>query len=80
MSHMVVKECERGNEQVLKDAQRIAGEEGYRPSDPKEVCADLKSICAVTELTHFAMCFYSSLQESFILATWGPPIVAKRQN
>lgn len=37
MCYMVVEACENGNEQVLKDARRLAGKgEDYVPTSPQE--------------------------------------------
>ncbi|KAI8084031.1 uncharacterized protein B0P05DRAFT_535923 [Gilbertella persicaria] len=36
MCRLVVKEAGEGNEQVIQDARRLAGEENYTPTDPRE--------------------------------------------
>ena len=40
MCQMVVKECELGNEQVIKDVKRITGTDSI-PTDAKELCAQI---------------------------------------
>jgi NAD+ synthase (glutamine-hydrolysing) len=38
MCHLVCDSVKQGDLQVLSDVQRIVGEEGYIPTNPKELC------------------------------------------
>lgn len=45
MCRLVVKECAEGNQQVLEDARRLAGEDTYMPTDPREFAGRIFYTC-----------------------------------
>ena len=58
---MVVTECNRGNEQVIRDARRIAGEEGtsYSPTDPREVRHTVNEIESVANISDLVLSIFA---------------------
>ena len=45
MCRMVVEACKTGNQQVLKDAQTVCGDETWQPSTPQEFCGRIFHTC-----------------------------------